>query len=496
MAIVTRRGGRRERYGTPPRFHARGLRVSVRPHLLFLVLMTAGVVLRVLVQVTYEPAILFYDSYSYLEYALDPNPESNRPLGYSVLFLRPLLFVGGLALIPLVQHLLGLGMAAAIYAVLIRYRVRPWLAALAAAPVLLDGYQLQIEQNVMADPVVQALVVAALVLLIWHRRPGWRTSAAAGLLIGLAATMRSVGVPVLAVASIYVLAVNREWRRRLVAVIALAVTGTAPLLVYSTWVYQQTGIFRPGTGNLSAQAPYVRTAPLADCGELAADGAPGYILDMCPSAPIGERPQDPGYYQFPWRDGPAWTADYPPGVDPSVARREFGLRVTLNQPFDVIGAVLHDFLRGFAWHRSTQPGEFELSKWWFQTEVRTYGGDHSPRYAVERYGGLPPSVDEGVAAFLRGYQSVIYTRGPVFAAGLVLPVLALAGLGSARRSESAPALLVAATATAMVLAAATFAFSWRYQLPSIPLYPLAAVLALAAFHPRRQDRDVRSGHSR
>ena len=44
------------------------------------------------------------------------------------------------------QHLLGLAMAAAIYLLLLRLRVWPWLAALATAPLLLDSMQLALEQ--------------------------------------------------------------------------------------------------------------------------------------------------------------------------------------------------------------------------------------------------------------------------------------------------------------------------------------------------------------
>ena len=45
-----------------------------------------------------------------------------------------------------------------------------WLAALAAAPVLLDGYELQIEQTIMPDVWFEACIVAGLALLLW--RPG------------------------------------------------------------------------------------------------------------------------------------------------------------------------------------------------------------------------------------------------------------------------------------------------------------------------------------
>src|SRR5215472_4747538 len=118
----------------------RGLLVAARAlarrHWLFTMLLCAGLSLRILAQVAYGPALVYIDSYRYLHggFGLDP-------LGYLAL-LWPLQHAGGLAAVPAAQHLLGMGMAVALYAVVVRRGVRRWTAALAAAPVLLDGYQL------------------------------------------------------------------------------------------------------------------------------------------------------------------------------------------------------------------------------------------------------------------------------------------------------------------------------------------------------------------
>ena len=89
-------------------------------------------------------------------------------------------------------------MAAAIYLLLLRLRVWPWLAALAAAPLLLDSMQLALEQYVMADTLFEALLLVSCLLLLWRRRPGVPLLLAAGLALGLAATVRGVGVLLLA----------------------------------------------------------------------------------------------------------------------------------------------------------------------------------------------------------------------------------------------------------------------------------------------------------
>src|ERR1017187_9581253 len=105
----------------------------LRRHWLLAVLLAAGLVLRVLAQVAYRPALLYIDSIKYLYIA-----NGADAVGYRVL-LKPLLAVGNLDLVAAVQHLLGLGMAVALYLLMRRRSVPRWLAALATAPILLDG---------------------------------------------------------------------------------------------------------------------------------------------------------------------------------------------------------------------------------------------------------------------------------------------------------------------------------------------------------------------
>jgi len=137
------------------------------------VLLLAGAVLRLMTWGAYRPALLFPDSRIYLLGAANEQLMATRPGGYSA-FLWPFLHLhlGGLPSITLVQHLLGLAMAAAIYLLLLRLRVWPWLAALATAPLLLDSMQLSLEQYVKSDVLFEALLLGACLLLLWRRRPG------------------------------------------------------------------------------------------------------------------------------------------------------------------------------------------------------------------------------------------------------------------------------------------------------------------------------------
>src|SRR6202034_675390 len=135
----------------------------------------------------YRPALFFVDSVRYLY-----NAEGMDPVGYKGP-LRAILFVANFDTVAAVQHLLGLGMAVIIYLVLLRRGVPRWLAALAIAPILLDAYQLQIEQMIMPDVWFEALIVAGLAILLWQPRPGWRRVVIGGIVLGTSATVAQVG---------------------------------------------------------------------------------------------------------------------------------------------------------------------------------------------------------------------------------------------------------------------------------------------------------------
>jgi len=97
-----------------------------REHPVAAVLLAAGLVLRVLAWMAYHPALLYTDTLKYL-YGAWPGAD---PVGYTVI-LKPILFIGDLGTVALIQHLLGLAIAVAIYALLVRRGVPRWLAALA-----------------------------------------------------------------------------------------------------------------------------------------------------------------------------------------------------------------------------------------------------------------------------------------------------------------------------------------------------------------------------
>jgi len=70
---------------------------------------------------------------------------------------------------------MGLAIAVMIYALLRRYGLPGWGATLAALPVLLDVYQIQLEQEMLASAAFGFVVMAALTLILWWRGkpPRW-----------------------------------------------------------------------------------------------------------------------------------------------------------------------------------------------------------------------------------------------------------------------------------------------------------------------------------
>ena len=98
-----------------------------------------------------------------------------------------------LAFVAVVQHVLGMAMAIALYVLMLRRGVTRWLAALAVAPVLLDAYQLNAEQTIMPDVLFEVLLVAGIVLLLWQPRPALAFIVLGGLALGASAPVRQVG---------------------------------------------------------------------------------------------------------------------------------------------------------------------------------------------------------------------------------------------------------------------------------------------------------------
>src|SRR5262249_41871499 len=212
--------------------------------------------LRVLAQFAYRPALFYIDTARYLY----NDAQGMDPVGYKGP-LRAILAITNFNTVAAVQHLLGLAMAVALYVLLLRRGAPRWLAALAMAPLLLDAYQIQIEQTVMPDTWFEALVVTGLAILLWRPAPGWRTAMAGGLVLGTSAIVAQIGEALLLPAVIYLLALGGGWRRALGRAGVLCAAFILPVLAYWTINYLAVGgFFLSHTRSTSVYGPIAEAA--------------------------------------------------------------------------------------------------------------------------------------------------------------------------------------------------------------------------------------------
>ncbi len=448
----------------------------LRRHWLAAVLLAAGLVLRVLVQFAYRPALFYIDTARYVS----NNPPGMDPLGYGGV-LRAISPAGGLATVAAVQHLLGLAMAVIIYLLLLRRGVVRWLAALAIAPVLLDAYQLQIEQTIMPDTVFEAMMVTGLALLLWRPVISWRRIVAAGLVLGASATVAQVGEALLTPAVIFVLAAGGGWRPAIGRAAALCAAFAVPILAYSAGSDLITGsFFLSHTGVTSF---YGRAAAAADCATIR---LPAAERGMCPTK--AQQARGPDWLEYgqgsPIRPYYNSTTVSRAQTDSEIS--DFNHAVLAQQPGRLLAAYGHDAAKLFALTRTGSPGDTPISRWQFQ-RVFPYYPPWSSRQVVAAEisglgGGGQPAAWRPVAGFLRAYQlGGGYTSGPLFA---LAALAGLAGSALAARRKADQSLRRAALGCLLFFAAGVFVlgvsdlfeFSWRYQLPAlVTLVPAGAL---------------------
>jgi hypothetical protein len=469
-----------------------------RQNWLACLLMAAGLVLRVMAQLAYRPALIYVDTLKYL-YGVYPGSD---PLGYK-LPLKVILAVGNLSVVAAVQHLLGLAMGAVLYILLRRRGVSRWLAAIAMAPVLLDAYQLQMEQTIMPDVWFEAMLVAGLALLLWRPVLTMPLVIAAGVVLGASATMRQLGEVLIFPVVLFALLAGGGWRRALTRSAALIAAFAVPILLYCGVNDIQTGHFWLARGQTSLG----RETAAADCATLK---VPADVRRLCPTP--SEQAMGPDWLEHSGKS-PLYATPVPAGQRRAPLFAQLGSAIRHQQPLRIAGAIARDSIRLFALTRGPVPSVTPIARWQFQDHYPVY-----PNWVTLRQGTitiglqkafhpfhfvpLNPSyggkaqVNGTLAQLLRRYQfHGGYTPGPVY---LVASLLALAGsllllfrrrLGQRARQAALACLLFTATAVVVVLGPDVYEFSWRYELPAVVVLVPAGVLGLAALWNWRRGRE-------
>jgi hypothetical protein len=452
-------------------------------NLVFGIALSTGAALRLITMLGFRPAIWSGgDSASYVTTAVTLYPGTSRVSGYGIFLflLRPF---HSFTVVTAVAHLAGLAIAVFIYALLRRCGLPGWGATLAALPVLLDAYQIQLEHEILANAVFGFLVMAAITLLLWWRgqRPLWATATAA-LLLGLAATMWPVGLPVVVLFLAYLLLRRAGWRAFGAALIAVIL----PVGAYLSWFdvrYHQVALsYADGIFLWS------RTMTFADCAIIK---PPADELALCPRVPVAQRLAAASYI---WRTSSPINAL--PGPEFSRQKnalaRNFALRAITAQPGAYVHDVLDDFALTFTWNRPDHPSVEAADRFQFAFATNTWvpnAATGERLTAVQRAytqgSPTPTRAVEPFAGFMRGYQRYVYLRGTFLGILLLIGAAAIvrswAGGGFRRRASwGGPALFPWVTAVAMLLVPnVTADFTERYALPALPLVCLAAALAFA-----------------
>jgi hypothetical protein len=228
-----------------------------------------------------------------------------------------------------------------------------------------------------------------------------------------------------------------------------------------------------GLTRTDAHDMYGRAATIVDCRGLQ---LPPDEKQLCPAEALGHRKGVDEYAHDPSLSTRLGVSK----EEENRLLRDFSRRVFTHQPLDLAHAVLTDFVKGFAWDRTTAKGDVPVTRWQFQTSYPTFGFD--PGAAGRQYGGGGPTVNKTLATFLRGYQlDVGFVPGPLLALAFVAGLLGGVGLGRARHSGlRAACLLPTLCGLLLLFGADIFEFSWRYQLPALVLAPIGGALGLTA----------------
>ena len=467
----------------------------------FTVVLVVSALIRLDAELGYRWQSWFNDSWDYVDTAATLGLNPTRASGYS-LYLALLRPFHSFALVTVSQHLMGLATAVLIY-VLARRRFScpSWLAVVLTLPLLFDGFEIQLEHLIMSDTLFLFLTMVALMLLLWSplggSKPGtawwrsaWARCAAAGILIGLSAIVRSTGIPLVPLFAAWILlalALARSgWKTLVASVAAFVVTGVAPTVAYAGWYDLQHGTFN--TSQSTGVFLYSRVMSFAECSKMGK--LPVDLLSLCSTVPPAQRPIAQAYI---WTSGSPLARFPAPKFTPlpNSLAQQFAIRAIESQPLDYAKVIAKDTWRSFYWPRTVFPNDLTYDEYLFGYHSVTVSRDHPAggyRSSAQAYlaGGDPTTaIVNPFAALIRVYQRYIYLPGTVYGLILLLGLAALV-LGWRRRAAGGgnpglAALLPWTTSLVLIVTpAATAEFDYRYVTTAVPFACLALAMTYTA----------------
>lgn len=436
-----------------------------------LIILGLGAVLRAVTMIGYSPSALqWIDAIRYTR--SDPVALFDDyfwPAGYPVFLAGLRLVSDDLTFTIAVQHALGLGTAALLYASVRRIGAPPAIAAVPALVAALGGDHLYLEHVVMADTLYGFLGVAGLyVALRGLDRSGGRalvTFGGAAALLMAAGLTRSAGFTLPLVLLLVLVATGaRPVRARLLPAAVVAVTSIGLMAGYLA--VASSGKYA-GVSDMTGWHLYSRIAPTVDCSRFT---PPAGTRMLCDPRPVADRP---GSFYYEW--DPASPArmrwDIPEGND---ELRRFARAAILADPVMYAKVVAKDLVR---YVEPTAGRDRAASGVGADTMVFGFRDATTEalvdRYLSTRYDGVGP-VRAGGIELLDTYQRVSRLNS---LERLLMILLAVGGLLAARGPLLRGILLFGASALGLLaLPAATLSWDYRYGTPPMLLLACAAAL--------------------
>jgi len=448
-----------------------------RNHRLFTIVACVSLIPRVIAALGFKPALLIQDSFSYLQEGNHLNLGQLRPAGYPIM-LRVLEPFHSLLLVTTLQHLMGIGIGAIIYAVLRTRGLPAWGATLAAAPTLFDSRQIWLESSILPDTLFTlVLMIAVAILLVWPKPTIWQ-AVIVGLLVAWASIIRGNGAPVFVIILAFLLIQRVGWKVFTACLAAFAV----PLLGYMLWFFADYGQFN--ITNSTGMFLWSRTMSFANCAIIK---PPADLLPLCPDAqphhPTSPAPawsvsallneRSPADYL--WAPGAWYRHDAHPGINAynNKLATQFAERAILAQPLDYLKTVGKEvFLTFFATDRSESYLSDHFTVAPHVTTLAPYMKSYEYRYA---HTTSNTHVVQPWAYFMFLYQMPVWFPGVVFCAvmvaGLVLLIRRWRGLGVYA------GLAWGVAVVNLVVPIAAVELDYRYALSAVPFACLALGLA-------------------
>jgi hypothetical protein len=475
------------------------IRRIAQEHKLFCAVLLVATLVRVIAMLGYSPALWYPDSMPYVHAAMHVAPYQIRPVGYSFMLLALKPF-HSFTLVVVAQHAMGIAAGIAIYALLRRrFRMPAWAATLAAVPPLLSAYTIQIEHFILSDTLFGFLVTMAVVLMLWRPVPPVWICALAGLLLSVAAVVRSEGLPLM-VPFLVFLALQLRNIRVIAGILAMCITFALPVLAYEQWFDRTYGYF--GETTSTGAFLYGRVSTFADCSIIK---PPADERWLCLSQPPSQRTQSPDYYVW----SPNSPIQHEPGSEPGPVSEfsntvnhlatDFDRRAIMAQPLDYLKAVLYSTFQSFR-ANSTQNQYLFPAHVPESLQAIAARNDENYRDAYNYNRGAPSTrLVAPFVAMTRFYQRFAVLSGWLLA---IIVLAGLTGMASAWRHGrrprpiehrlGRPTLLPWLTGFVLLASpAATAGFSSRYVVASVPVFCIAAALGLKqladSFHTRSSE---------